>query len=190
MEIEELKPVVEAILFTSHNPVLVEEIRRVVPEASPSEIKQAAVSLQEELQNASRGTRINAVAGGFQMCTAPEYADAVKKFHQVERKEKLSRSALETLAIVAYRQPVTRSEIEEIRGVGVDYIMKKLLELGLVRVMGRKKAVGAPLLYGTTDKFLSYFGLASLAELPKVEDFNSGKTAGGRLFEGEESRES
>jgi segregation and condensation protein B len=170
MEIEEIKPIIEAILFTSHNPVLIDEIRKVVPGVKPSDIKLALTEIQDDLRNSSRSIQVNAVAGGFQMCTRPELAEWIKKFHQVERKEKLSRAALETLAIIAYKQPVIRSEIEAIRGVGVDYIMKKLLETDLIRVMGRKKTVGAPLIYGTADKFLSYFGLSSLQELPKVED--------------------
>ena len=186
MENGELKRIIEAILFTSHNPVLIEEIRNVAPEVKPQDIKRALEELQDELNNDARGVCVNAVAGGFQMCTKPGLSGWIKKFHQVERKEKLSRAALETLAIIAYKQPVIRSEIEAIRGVGVDYIMKKLLENELVRVMGRKKTVGAPLIYGTTDKFLSYFGLSSLAELPKVEELEaSGEAAGGKAPERE-----
>lgn len=175
MDMSELKKIIEAILFTSHNPVLIEEIRNVVPDVKPSTIKLALEELSGELDDSGRGLCVNAVAGGFQMCTRPELAGWIKKFHQVERKEKLSRAALETLAIIAYKQPVIRSEIEAIRGVGVDYIMRKLMENELVRVMGRKKTVGAPLIYGTTDKFLSYFGLSSLAELPKVEELEGGE---------------
>ncbi len=174
MDISELKPIIEAILFTSHNPVLIEEIRNVVPDVKPSDIKRALEELAEELGGSGRGVCINAVAGGFQMCTRSGLSGWIKKFHQVERKEKLSKAALETLAIIAYKQPVVRSEIEAIRGVGVDYIMRKLMENELVRVMGRKKTVGAPLIYGTTDKFLSYFGLSSLAELPRVEELDRG----------------
>jgi segregation and condensation protein B len=171
MEIEKIKPIVEAILFTTHNPVLIDEIKNVVNEAKASEIKKAVERLQEEHNGGSGGICIKAVAGGFQMCTKPELSGWIKKFHQVERKEKLSRAALETLAIIAYKQPVVRPEIEAIRGVGVDYIIKRLLENELIRVMGRKKTVGAPLIYGTTEKFLSYFGLSSLSELPKFEEF-------------------
>lgn len=190
METSELKPVIEAILFTSHNPVLIEEIRNVVPDVKPSEIKRAIDELSGELEGSERGVRVNAVAGGYQMCTRPELAGWIKKFHQVERKEKLSRAALETLAIIAYKQPVIRSEIEAIRGVGVDYIMRKLMENELVRVMGRKKTVGAPLIYGTTDKFLSYFGLSSLAELPKVEELEGGGPRVENAPGGEEKDES
>ncbi len=186
MENEELKRVIEAILFTSHNPVLIEEIRNVVPKVNPRNIKDAVAELQGELDSAGRGVCVNAVAGGYQMCTKPELSGWIKKFHQVERKEKLSRAALETLAIIAYKQPVIRSEIEAIRGVGVDYIIKKLLENELIRVMGRKKTVGAPLIYGTTDKFLSYFGLGSLAELPGVEEFEVVVEAAGGGASGEE----
>ncbi len=172
MEISELKKIIEAILFTSHNPVLLDEIAKVAPDAGAKEIKRALEELQDDFNSHSRGTYIKAVAGGFQMCTRPELSGWIKKFHQVERKEKLSRAALETLAIIAYKQPVIRSEIEAIRGVGVDYIMKKLLEIELIRVMGRKKTVGAPIIYGTTDKFLAYFGLSSLGDLPRVSDLD------------------
>ena len=190
MENGELKRIIEAILFTSHNPVLIEEIRNVAPEVKPQDIKRALEELQDELNSDARGVCVSAVAGGFQMCTKPGLSGWIKKFHQVERKEKLSRAALETLAIIAYKQPVIRSEIEAIRGVGVDYIMKKLLENELVRVMGRKKTVGAPLIYGTTDKFLSYFGLSSLAELPKVEELEpAGEAAGGSASEREINEE-
>ncbi len=189
MEVKELKRIIEAILFTSHNPVLIEEIRNVVPEVDPRNIKDAVAELQSELDSAGRGVCVNAVAGGYQMCTKPELSGWIKKFHQVERKEKLSRAALETLAIIAYKQPVIRSEIEAIRGVGVDYIMKKLLENELIRVMGRKKSVGAPLIYGTTDKFLSYFGLGSLAELPGVEELEVAVEAAGAEAPGEEKED-
>ncbi len=174
MDTEELKKIIEAILFTNHNPVLIEELRRVFPDAGLSEISDAVTELQDTFKSPDRGICITAVAGGYQMCTKGELAQWVKKFYQIERKEKLSRPSLETLAIIAYKQPVTRPEIESIRGVSVDYILKKLLHMELVRIMGRKKTVGAPFVYGTTDKFLSYFGLSTLSELPKVENLAMG----------------
>ena len=165
-----MKKIVEAFLFTAHSPISTSEIHEVLEEVEPRNIREAVVELQEEYDRGESGIRIVRIANGFQICTRPELSSWLKKFHQIGSRQKLSKPALETLAIIAYRQPIVRSEIEAIRGVGVDYVLKTLLEKSLIRIMGRKKVVGAPLIYGTTEEFLRYFGLASLSELPEVEE--------------------
>jgi segregation and condensation protein B len=128
--------------------------------------------MRAEYESQNRGIRIYEVAGGFQLITAPFLATFIKKFLARERRtERLSRSALESLAIIAYKQPVTKLEIESLRKVNVDGIMKTLSDKNLIRVSGRKKAPGRPKLFCTTRQFLEYFGLKSLDELPKIENF-------------------
>ncbi len=170
METKELRQIIEGLLFSAHDPVSIEQIRQVVEEIEAADVGEAVKSLQQEYDENERGICINEIAGGFQMRTRPEVSPWLKKFHQIGRRQKLSKPALETLAIIAYKQPIVRSEIEAIRGVGVDYVLKVLLEKTLIKVIGRKKAVGAPLIYGTREEFLRYFGLANLSELPKVEE--------------------
>jgi segregation and condensation protein B len=168
MNDSELRQFIEALLFTAHDPISIDRIREVAEEVKPAKITETIVSLQREYGGDKRGIRITEIAGGFQMRTAPEVSPWLKKFHQVETREKLSKPALETLAIIAYKQPIIRSEIEAIRGVGADYVLKTLLEKKLVKTMGRKKVMGAPIIYGTGEEFLRHFGLASLAGLPEV----------------------
>jgi segregation and condensation protein B len=119
--------------------------------------------------------RIQEVAGGFQMVTPAEMAVFLKKFYKERRLERLSKPALETLAIIAYKQPLTKQEVEVLRQVNVDGLLQGLLDKGLVRVVGRKKTPGRPKVYGTTREFLEYFGLKSLEELPKIENFQLGQ---------------
>jgi segregation and condensation protein B len=127
--------------------------------------------LRDEYEKSNRGIRIVEIAGGFQMVTSPLLATFIKKLYKGRRVERQSRPALETLAIVAYKQPVTKLEIEAIRNVDVDGIVRSLLEKGLIRIAGRKNAPGRPYLFGTTRQFLEYFGLKSLEELPRIENF-------------------
>ncbi len=164
----ELRQFIEALLFTVHDPISIDQIREVIEEVSPARIREAIVSLQGEYSEVKRGICVTEIAGGFQMRTVPEGSPWLKKFHQIETREKLSKPALETLAIIAYKQPIIRSEIEAIRGVGVDHVLKTLVEKKLIKTLGRKKVVGAPIIYGTGEEFLRHFGLASLAELPEV----------------------
>jgi len=167
MEGPGLKAVLEALLFVAGRPVKVEELRELLPEASREEIREALEELSREY--AGRGIRIREVAGGFRMETAPEVAGPVRAFLK-PRPRKLSRSALETLAVVAYHQPVTRAEIERLRGVDSSGPLKVLLEEKLIRIVGRKAVPGRPLLYGTTPRFLEVFGLRSLKDLPPLEE--------------------
>jgi segregation and condensation protein B len=168
-----IKTVIEALLFSSDKPILIEQIRNVFTDLEPTQIRNILEELKTEYNNDNRGIRIIEVAGGFQMVTAPIFSSYLKKFYKQKHLERFSRPALETLAIVAYKQPVTRLEIESIRGVNVDGMVKHLKDVGIIRISGRKKAPGRPFVYSTTREFLEYFGLRSLEELPKIEDFSS-----------------
>lgn len=168
---ENLKAAIEAFLFVSEKPLLVEQIKGVFEDVSGARIREILLELKSDYENTDRGLHIVEVAGGFQMVTALAAAEALKKFFKQRDARSLSRSALETLAIVAYKQPVTRLDIESLRGVNVDAMMRSLLEKNLIRTTGRKEVPGRPFVYGTTRQFLEYFGLASLEELPKIEDF-------------------
>ncbi len=164
------KAVIEALLFVSERPVLIEQIRSVLSELDSAKIREILEKLKEEYIDSNRGMRVVEVAGGFQMVTASELSSFLKKFYR-KPPERLSGPTLETLSIIAYKQPVTRVEIEGIRGVDTSSILKSLINKGLVRTAGRKKAPGRPFVYATTRQFLEYFGLKSLQELPKIEEF-------------------
>jgi segregation and condensation protein B len=166
------KSVIEALLFSSERPVALEQIKKVLDGYDTSAIRTLLEELSKEYDAAKRGMRIIEIAGGFQMITAADFAPFLKKFYKERKVERLSRQALETLAIIAYKQPLTKGEIELLRNVNVDGVMASLLEKNLIRISGRKKAPGRPYLFGTTRQFLEHFGLKSLEELPKMEDFS------------------
>jgi segregation and condensation protein B len=167
------KSTIEALIFSSDHPLAIEQIKKVLDNLETPEIRSIIEQLKSEYEGGARGIRIMEVAGGFQMTTAPDYATFLKKLYKQKRTERLSRPALETLAIVAYKQPVTKLEIESLRSVNIDGVMENLIDKGLVRIAGRKKAPGRPLVYGTTRQFLEHFGLKSLDELPKIENFGN-----------------
>ncbi len=171
MTLDEIKRVVEALLFIAEKPITIGEIKEVLGEGSFEEIKGVVSGLGEEYRREGRSFQLIEIAGGFQLMTLPEFSPWLKKFHGADRAEKLSRPALETLAIIAYRQPIIRTEVETVRGVNVEGVLKTLLEKRLIRVMGRRNVVGRPLIYGTTNEFLQLFGLKALSELPRIEDF-------------------
>ncbi|OGX18785.1 MAG: SMC-Scp complex subunit ScpB [Omnitrophica WOR_2 bacterium RBG_13_44_8b] len=173
MSEDNLKSVVEALLFASEKPLSLEQMRNALDNLEATEIRKILESLKAEYEQSSRGIRIAEIAGGFQMITAPGYGAFLKKLFKGRRVERLSRPALETLAIIAYKQPLTKMEIESLRNVNADGVMKNLLDKSLVRISGRKKAPGRPFVYGTTRQFLEYFGLKSLEELPKLEEFSN-----------------
>jgi segregation and condensation protein B len=170
MDIEKVKSILESLLFVNERPIQLAEISRIL-ELKNKEIKQAFETLKDEYKNRDSGIAIVSVAGGYQMCSAPFNEPWIKKMYSHQNKQKLSTASLETLAIIAYKQPITRVEIEEIRGVNVDGVVRKLGELGLVKTAGRKEVVGKPFLYITTRKFLEYFGINSLEDLPNLEEF-------------------
>ncbi len=165
---EEAKRIIEAVLFVTPKPLLIEGLNKVLKLGNKA-IREIIEGLKNEYEKERRSFQIVEIAQGFQICTLPVYAPWLKKIAKREREEKLSSAALETLSIVAYRQPVTRADIEVIRGVEVGGILKLLLEKGLIRIAGRKETLGRPLIYRTTSHFLQYFGLRSLNDLPKLE---------------------
>ncbi len=166
MNPSEIKAIVESLLFASGTPVALRRLAEVIGVAQ-TEVRAAVMLLIEEYAAVDRGVRLAEVAGGYQFRTAAEYADYVKKFVQ-EKPSKLSRAALETLSIIAYRQPLTKAEVELVRGVDVDGVLNSLLTKKLIRVVGRKDVAGRPWVYGTTPQFLELFGLNDLSSLPPL----------------------
>lgn len=163
----DLKSALECVLLVSGGPVTPEQVAETL--AVPPE---TAREVLEDLRRSyeGRGLQIQMLAGGYQLCTRPEYSSYVQRFLHLEQLEPLSQAALETLAIIAYRQPVTRAEIEAVRGVRVEHVLDRLLERHLIREVGRRPTVGRPILYGTTEGFLRHFGLRDLQSLPPLTD--------------------
>src|SRR5262249_40951990 len=167
---QEIKPIVESLIFASGTPVSLRRLAEVIGVAQ-AEVKPALASLQEEYTAPGRGIALAEVAGGYQFRTVAEYADFVKTLVR-EKPNRLSRAALETLAIIAYRQPITKAEIEVVRGVDTDGVLNSLLTKKLIRVMGRKDVPGRPWVYGTTPQFLELFGLSDLSSLPPLPEIH------------------
>ena len=165
-------PIIEALVFSSESPLPLTKIREIIPGLAPKQINSIIEYLNEQYRQGGRSYEIREIAGGYQMFTMPEFAAFVDKLFQEKQQSRLTQKALETLAIVAYKQPVTRHEIEEIRGVNVDGVMKTLMSRSLVTISGRAQAPGSPFLYKTTRKFLDYFGLKSLDDLPKLKEID------------------
>ncbi|MBN2200098.1 MAG: SMC-Scp complex subunit ScpB [Candidatus Aminicenantes bacterium] len=165
-----LKDILEALIFISVEPLSMDRIKEVLSDRTEEELRRAIEELSAEYLREGRGLRLQQVGGGFVLATRPEHDPWVRRLLQIERKTKLSHAAVETLSVVAYHQPVTQPEIQAIRGVDSSYTIKTLLEKKIVKICGRKKAPGSPLLYRTTDRFLAYFGLNDLSDLPSVEE--------------------
>ncbi|NLY90438.1 MAG: SMC-Scp complex subunit ScpB [Firmicutes bacterium] len=170
MSWRQAKAVLEALIFASSEPVTVKEMS-IITELNEETVRILLFELAQEYNDQQRGIQLMEVAGGYQLVTKPEMAVYLEKLKKVPRQVPLSQAALETLAIIAYKQPITRAEIETIRGVRVDSSLTTLLEKGLIEETGRKEGPGRPILYGTTKEFLKYFGLNSLDELPIVDDW-------------------
>jgi segregation and condensation protein B len=168
--LQEAANAIECVLLASGEPVRLDQLAEAVQ--APAEIVTAALDLLVQAY-AGRGLEVQAVAGGYQLGTRPAYADAVRRYLGAAAREPLSQAAVETLAIVAYRQPITRPEIEALRGVRSEHILERLEERRLIKAVGRKPTVGRPILYGTTDAFLRYFGLRDLSELPPLAAFGA-----------------
>jgi len=164
------KSIIEALLFVSQSPLTLKKLCDSMPDCPRREITRSIAELRAEYIRQGRGFCIEEIAGGYQMLSNPEHVDYVRRLHAKETSAKLTPAMMETLAIVAYKQPVLRSEIEAIRGVQVGPILRGLMEKGLVKVAGRADEAGRPFLYGTTKKFLEHFGLRSIEDLPNVEE--------------------
>ena len=165
-----LKPILEALIFASPDPLTLKEAASLlVAEASKAEVEQALTLLRHDYERAG-GLQLVEVAGGYQIVTRPDLHEYVRRLFHERTSQKLSVPALETLAVIAYRQPVTAPEIAEIRGVNTSGVLNTLIGRHLVKVVGRKPVVGRPFMYGTTRDFLDKFGLNDLSDLPKVED--------------------
>jgi segregation and condensation protein B len=160
----------EAILFVSEGPVSLEDILSMLEGKEQGEINTLVERLNKKLDG--HAIEIVPIAGGFQLRTRPDLAETIKAFHKLERSTRLSPAALEVLSIVAYRQPITRQEIEDIRGVDSSGVVTKLLDRSLIKSMGRRKIIGKPMTFGTTNKFLEYFGLVKLSDMPMLKDFS------------------
>lgn len=163
---------VEAILLVAPEPVNFGELKNALDFLSAKELREVLEALNEKYALSEGGFVLREVAGGFQFATRPAYATFVRKVFEEQSKRRLSRAAFETLAVIAYKQPVTRADVEAIRGVNVAGTMDGLLEKGLIGIDGRKEGAGRPLLYSTTESFLKLFGIASLEDLPKEEEFS------------------
>ena len=167
---QRIKSIVESMLFINEHPLETKELAEVL-NVSKKDIERAADELIEELKAHNAGMCIVKIAGGYQMCSVPENEEWVRKLYSERTKRKLSTAALETLAIIAYKQPITKMEIESIRGVNADGVTKNLTDAGLIKIGGRKEVVGRPFLFITTRKFLEYFGLNAIKDLPKLDEF-------------------
>ena len=171
MEDHQLKSVIEALLFISSNPLSLDRLKGLFEVATPEQIEAQIQALRQEYDDRGAGIMLAEVAGGYQLATRPDYVSWIRKFRSVKVSTKLSKAALETLAIVAYKQPITRTEVEAIRGVNIGGILRNLMERRLVKIVGKKDVPGRPMMYGTTSEFLQYFGLKDLSALPTLKEF-------------------
>ena len=170
MEREKLWSILESLLFASERPLALREIQEILGGLEASEVREALETLAQRYRGEGRGFFLAEVAGGYQLRTLPENAEWVRKMLG-GRPVRLSRAALETLAIVAYRQPITRAEIEDVRGVESGGVLRLLLDRRLLKILGKKEEVGRPILYGTSREFLEFFGLKGLTQLPTLREF-------------------
>jgi segregation and condensation protein B len=167
MSDQPLKSIIEALLFCSDEPVSDERLAATAgDDVTVAAVREAAAALAAEYEASGRAFGVHEIAGGWQLFTRPEFNKYLKKLLQARNEARFTQAALETLSIVAYKQPISRAEIEDIRGVACGDLLRTLMEKGLVRIAGRGEGLGRPLLYGTTKKFLMAFGLSSVKELP------------------------
>ncbi len=171
--IEEIKPIVESLIFAAEEPITLRKLIDIVEGADSAQIQEAITRLKNDYDMQGRTFQIEEVAGGYQLFSKPEYYEWIAKLRKKSGETKLSQAALETLAIIAYKQPILRANLESIRGVQSGQIIRLLMEKDLVKVVGRDESLGHPLLYGTTKKFLEYFGLKDIKDLPKIEELEA-----------------
>jgi segregation and condensation protein B len=165
----DVKPILESLFFVSDSPIRLEVLVEILPESNKEAILEGIRQIQAEYGDGSKGIELAEIAGGYQFRTKPGWAEWVHRLRKAKA-VKLSQAALETLAIVAYRQPVIRPAIEEIRGVDTGSVLHTLLEKGLIKIMGRKELPGRPIVYGTTKAFLELFSLNAVSDLPKLQE--------------------
>jgi len=172
LDLTDLKKSIESIIFISDQPVSVDKLSLAFPNYERAQIRKCLKDLVEEWDGLDRGFLLSEVAGGFQFRTDPKYSEDISNYNKKVRKFRLSRPALEVTAIIAYKQPVTRVEIESIRGVDSSGVINALLERRVIEIKGRKEVIGKPFLYGTTSEFLEVFGLKSLNDLPTLKELD------------------
>lgn len=165
------KPIVEALLFIATESLRPEEIKRVVG-VSEESIVDIIDTLRQEYEETERGFMVRRIGKGYSITTRPEYAEYIRELYQPKVQQRLTQAALETLAIIAYKQPITRAEIEEIRGVKAEKALITLQKRGLIQELGRKQTIGTPIIYGTSEEFLQYFGMEDLSQLPEPTEFS------------------
>lgn len=165
----DIKPILESLIFVSDSPLTIDYLCQILPEFNKEAILEGIRQIRDEYERDSKGLEIVEIAGGYQFRTKPKFSQWIVRLKKV-KPVKLSRSALETLAIIAYRQPITRPAIEEIRGVDSGWVIRNLLEKGLIKITGRKDIPGRPIIYGTTKAFLEIFGLNTLSDLPPLKE--------------------
>ncbi|HRC42525.1 MAG TPA: SMC-Scp complex subunit ScpB [Nitrospira sp.] len=170
-DVRALKGIIEALLFVTAEPIPVTRFLALLGAVTKQDIDQALSSLAQDYEQEGRGLQLAEVAGGYRIVTKAEFAPWLKRLEKVKSPSKLSRSALESLAIIAYKQPIVRAEVEQIRGVETSGVIRTLLERKFVRIVGRKEEPGRPIMYGTTKFFLEHFGLRDLSQLPPLREF-------------------
>lgn len=191
MELPELVPLLEALLFSSDQPVTVQSLVKAVRsrEVDGKAVREGLKELERVLDQGNRGVRLMRFGNGYQILTREEHASAIENLLVTRRKMRLSRAALETVAVIAYKEPISRLEVERIRGVDAGGVLATLLERGLIMIKGRDPGPGRPLLYGTTQSFLDYFGLTKLGDLPRLDELADLAGLDGRGWsEGERAR--
>ncbi|MGO8702829.1 MAG: SMC-Scp complex subunit ScpB [Candidatus Brocadiia bacterium] len=168
---DRMKPVAEALLFASDEPVPAARMAQLLGKGADAKtVRKLVDELNAEYAGQGRAFEVVEIAGGFQLLTRPEFKDWIAELHRHRRQDKLTPSAVETLAIVAYKQPIQRATVDDIRGVQTGPLLRSLLERGLIKVVGRQNVPGRPILYGTSRLFLQHFGLKSLKDLPRVAE--------------------
>ncbi len=171
MTAQHIEKIIESLLFSSEKPLSLEKIKEVLDDVDEDSIKNAISKLSEYYKSQDRSFRIAEVAGGYQFVTKSDYGIWISKLYK-KPQDKLRGPSLETLAIIVYKQPITKAEIEAIRGVNVDSVLKTLMEKNFIKIRGRRESPGRPLLYGTTSDFLERFGLNDLSSLPVLKEFH------------------
>lgn len=173
MEPTQLENIILALLFASEEPLSLKKVMAILEDVPLAEVKAAVSGLEARIAQDYPSIVVERVAGGLQLATSVAYADYIARLYSGKRKQRLSKAAMEAMAVIAYKQPITRVEIETIRGVGCGGVITTLMERSLIRIVGKAKVLGAPFLYGTTPEFLEYLGLNSLKDLPSMDELEA-----------------